>query len=80
MNHNNGLNRSSKTAGLGLAWARAGTAGALVALAASSCVAADPSDDLSDEPLGTHAEEIRAGTEGGGITGSASERSLTQRG
>ncbi|KYF77426.1 hypothetical protein BE18_35510 [Sorangium cellulosum] len=53
--------------GAGLVWARTGAAGALLALAGSACVAADPSDDLSDEPLGTHAEEIRAGTEGGGV-------------
>ncbi|WP_437933901.1 trypsin-like serine peptidase [Sorangium sp. So ce341] len=44
-----------------------GAAGALLALATPACVAADPGDDPSDEPLGTAAEEVRAGTEGGGV-------------
>ncbi|WP_437733544.1 trypsin-like serine protease [Sorangium sp. So ce1335] len=53
--------------GLGLAWIRTGAASAMLALATAACGAADPSDDVSDEPLGTGTEEIRSGTPGGGI-------------
>ncbi|WP_437956803.1 trypsin-like serine protease [Sorangium sp. So ce119] len=44
-----------------------GATSALLALAAVGCSAADPSDDFSDEPLGTDAQEVRAGTPGGGV-------------
>ncbi|WP_437937242.1 trypsin-like serine protease [Sorangium sp. So ce341] len=53
--------------GLGLAWIRAGAPSALLALATVACSAADPSDGLSDEPLGVHTEEIRSGTPRGGV-------------
>ncbi|AGP34515.1 trypsin-like serine peptidase [Sorangium cellulosum] len=49
------------------AWARAGAGGALLALATAACGVADPSDGVSDEPIETSVEAIRAGTEGGGV-------------
>ncbi|WP_437585872.1 trypsin-like serine protease [Sorangium sp. So ce1000] len=51
----------------GIVWNRTGAVSALLALATVACSAADPSDGFSDEALGTDAQEIRFGTEGGGV-------------
>lgn len=53
--------------GPGLAWARMGAAGVLLAVATVGCSAADASDDFSDEPIATDMQEVRAGTPGGGV-------------
>ncbi|WP_437731753.1 trypsin-like serine protease [Sorangium sp. So ce1335] len=60
-------NNGREPRGAGFAWNRTGALGALLALATAACGAADPSDDFSDEPLATDAQEIRFGTHGGGV-------------
>ncbi|WP_433930333.1 trypsin-like serine protease [Sorangium cellulosum] len=67
MSDNKDSNGRLAMGGPGLVWIRTGAAGALLALATVGCSAADPSDDFSDEPLGTGAQEVRAGTPGGGV-------------